>query len=322
MKSANKVLYNHRIAQSKESWETDFLSKIEDGNDLLYLAATKLYGAGKESYKDFYIPQNKSALIAKIKEIATSPYNQRWHKNFEQNIDAAISQLDKEIAKNKTTKPEKEIDTNPSFGSGSRTTIPGMATPSVAPEITTGTFDESPDDTEEDKQSSSAAKLIVADIKNLMKSADSDQNNFVRNFYKLKEPIDKKIAEQKDSFLTKNPNDMISINRWLEKLNDLYIKIHSPTGAHKAGKTYFVTDYNTAFDDLRNTLLYPEYYEADEAKAIIKIIQKNFLNKYPNNTDIAGQNGERIKEFNTLINKYNDKWETNLPKLVYMIRNA
>ena len=39
MKTTTKITYNHKLAQSKESWETDFLSKINDANLLLYLSS-------------------------------------------------------------------------------------------------------------------------------------------------------------------------------------------------------------------------------------------------------------------------------------------
>jgi hypothetical protein len=84
MKSTRKPIYNHRIAQNKSTdpWETDFVSKLdEDGkdvaNNLLYLAATKLFGAGKSNYDEFYTEKNKSSLVDKIKEIANNPYNKK-----------------------------------------------------------------------------------------------------------------------------------------------------------------------------------------------------------------------------------------------------
>ena len=82
MKSTRKTVYNHRIAQNKstEDWETKFVSKLdapeEDvANNLLYLAATKEFSAGKSDYNNFYTESNKDRLISKIKEIANNPYN-------------------------------------------------------------------------------------------------------------------------------------------------------------------------------------------------------------------------------------------------------
>ena len=152
MKSNRKPVYNHRIAQEKstEDWETKFVSKLDApevknvGNNLLYLAATKLFGARKDTYKDYYTEDNKQSIIDKIKEIANNPYNLKNHPLFEKNINSAIEQLDKEIAKNpkKTDNKTEKVDTerdgvNPtrSFGSDSITTIPGMPQPPVAPKI-------------------------------------------------------------------------------------------------------------------------------------------------------------------------------------------
>jgi hypothetical protein len=149
MKSTRKTVYNHRIAQNKsiEDWETKFVSKLDApevkniGNNLLYLAATKLFGAGKETYKDYYTEDNKQSIIDKIKEIANNPYNLKNHPKFEENINSAIQQLDKEIAKNPkktdSDRPTTGEPVNVGFGSNSPTTDPGVATPSVAPELAT-----------------------------------------------------------------------------------------------------------------------------------------------------------------------------------------
>ena len=71
MKSTRKPFYNHRIAQSKEKWETDFLSKINDANGLLYLAAKKSnsYGAIDDSY---YTEENKPKILSTLDEIVNS----------------------------------------------------------------------------------------------------------------------------------------------------------------------------------------------------------------------------------------------------------
>jgi hypothetical protein len=110
---------------------------------------------------------------------------------------------------------------------------------------------------------------------------------------------------------------MISINRWMDKLNNLYMKLLKPEGVHRAGKSYFVTDYRTAFRDLKNALLFPKLYTADQVTNIVEVIQSQFLNENPGNMDIAGIDGSRIREFNTLINKYNFKWKKSIPKLVW-----
>ena len=84
MKSTKKPIYNHRLAQkSKDDWETNFVSKLdapeksnEDvANNLLYLAATKLFGARKSNYDEFggsqkLIKYLKDDTIIKLRELA------------------------------------------------------------------------------------------------------------------------------------------------------------------------------------------------------------------------------------------------------------
>ena len=149
MKSTRKPIYNHRIAQNKstEDWETNFVSRLdEDGedvaNNLLYLAATKLFGA-KRDYKDLYTENNNSGLIDKIKEIANNPYNVKYHPKFIANIDAAIDKLEEKI-KNQSSSSSGSggttitgVPENIEFGSGSSNTIPGTPTPSVMPDLAT-----------------------------------------------------------------------------------------------------------------------------------------------------------------------------------------
>lgn len=317
MKSTKKVIYNFRTAKSNEKWETEFLSKIKNSNDLLYLAAVKSnnYDAAPINDKSYYTLDNKQKILDALDSIISNPYNQRWHSDFQNWESGAKKQLDKMVGGNS----EISTDTSPndtSFGSNSSNTLPGIAAPIVAPEIETGTFDESPDETENDKNASKEAKDIVAKIKVLIASAKSDEQSFLTNYYTNRQPILQEI-DNKKQFLFGNQNDMISINRWMDKLNNLYMKLLKPEGVHRAGKSYFVTDYRTAFRDLRNALLYPKLYTAEQVSNIVEVIQSQFLNENPGNMDIAGINGSRIREFNTLINKYNFKWNKSIPKLVW-----
>ena len=152
-------------------------------------------------------------------------------------ISKAIQQLDKEIAKNPkktdSDRPTTGEPVNVGFGSDAPTTDPGVATPSVAPELAT---DRKP----------------------------------------------------------------------------------------QPGKTYFTPDYREAFRDLDNVLTFHNLYPESKAEEIIKYIQREFLNKYPGNTDIAGlpdaknRQYSRVAEFNRKIKRYNDKWGTKLKELVVL----
>lgn len=99
MKSTKKITYNHRFAQSKESWETNFLSKINSGNSLLYLAALKSNNYAKPDDK-YYTEENKPKILSTLDGIVNAPYNQRFHKVFETYLDAAKAKLDEIIARN------------------------------------------------------------------------------------------------------------------------------------------------------------------------------------------------------------------------------
>jgi hypothetical protein len=153
MKSTRKTVYNHRIAhnKSKEDWETKFVSMLDASeedvaNNLLYLAATKEFSAGKSDYNIFYTESNRDRLISKIKEIANNPYNLKNHPKFEKNIQAAIEKLDEKIKKNSEAKPDGSSDssgtktdnaTNIEYGTGSSTTTPGMPDPVTVPDLAT-----------------------------------------------------------------------------------------------------------------------------------------------------------------------------------------
>jgi hypothetical protein len=218
MKSTRKTVYNHRIAQNKstEDWETKFVSKLDApeveniGNNLLYLAATKLFGAGKDTYKDYYTDDNKEDIISKINEIANNPYNLKNHPKFKDNINSAIEQLDKEIAKNpkktdsQTQKLDPESDgvaSNIEYGSSSSTTIPGTPIPSVMPELATdrkpqpGKTYFKPDYLE----AFSDLRLVLMYPKEYPASKPKEIRDFIQKEFLNKYPGDEYIAGFKDS---------------------------------------------------------------------------------------------------------------------------
>ncbi len=108
MKTTTKITYNHKLAQSKESWETNFLSKINNANSLLYLAAIKSNNYAKIDDK-YYTEENKPKILSTLDGIVSAPYNQRFHKVFETFLAEAKAKLDSKIAANASaTQPTKQ----------------------------------------------------------------------------------------------------------------------------------------------------------------------------------------------------------------------
>ena len=99
MKTTTKITYNHKLAQSQESWETNFLSKIDDANKLLFLAAIKSNNYDKIDDK-YYTKENKQKILSTLDEIVSSPYNQKFHKVFATLLADAKAKLDTKIAAN------------------------------------------------------------------------------------------------------------------------------------------------------------------------------------------------------------------------------
>lgn len=150
MKSSRKPVYNHKIAQNKstEYWETNFVSQLDApgvkniGNNLLYLAATKQFGARKSSYDEYYTKENRQSLVDKIHDIANNPYNVKNHPEFKKNIQAAIDKLDEKIKKNSESNTNQTSNSNSNasnveYGSGSSTTTQGMPDPVTVPDLAT-----------------------------------------------------------------------------------------------------------------------------------------------------------------------------------------
>jgi len=250
MKSTRKPIYNHRIAQNKSTdpWETDFVSKLdEDGkdvaNNLLYLAATKLFGARKSNYDEFYTEQNKSSLVDKIKEIANNPYNKKNHPKFKDNIDAAINKLEEKIKNQSSSSsgsggtskidPEKTgVAENIGFGSGSSNTIPGTPTPSVMPDLATdrkplpGKTYFVPDYLE----AFSDLRLVLMYPKEYPASKPKEIIDFIQKEFLNKYPGDEYIAGFKDSrgrpySRVREHNELIKLynNKNTPKLKELVV---------------------------------------------------------------------------------------------------
>jgi hypothetical protein len=320
--------FNNSKAEAK-SYEP-YLQKVNDspnGNNLLYLAAISSFGFPQEKGKNMdylYTEQNKDRISRRLNQITSNHYIQTKFPNIPNQLSDAIDRLNKKI-NNKSTpevssSDESTISPNgPSFGSNSTTLRPGDATPSVLPDLTSGTFPTVKPNLDIDENVSPDAKQILIQIKELKELADKDEESFKTTYKNELKRIYDFIDSQRSLLTDPNYDDMMVIERKLRELSDVYLSVLKPMGGKKVGNSYFVNDYKDLFNELRVALLYPQRYKPEEANNIIKLIQSEFLNKYGENQDIIGQKGERIKRFNTLINKYNNKIpNARLNKLVIM----
>lgn len=320
--------FNNSKAEAR-SYEP-YLQKVNDspnGNNLLYLAAISSFGFPQEKGKNMdylYTEQNKDRILRRLNQITSNHYIQTKFPNIPNQLSDAIDRLDKKIIKNNTAEDSSSggstsSPNGPSFGSNSTTLRPGDATPSVLPNLTSGTVPTVEPNLDIDKNVSPDAKQILIQIKELKELANKDEESFKTTYKNELKRIYDSIDSQKSLLTDPNYDDMMVIERKLRELSDVYLLVLKPMGAKKVGDSYFVNDYKDLFNELRVALLYPQRYKPEEANEIIKLIQSQFLNKYGENTDIIGQKGERIQRFNTLINNYNKKYPgSSLNKLVIM----
>jgi hypothetical protein len=317
--------FNNSKSEAK-SYEP-YLQKVNDspnGNNLLYLAAISSFGFPQEKGKNMdylYTEQNKDRISRRLNQITSNHYIQTKFPNIPNQLSDAIDRLNKKI-NNKST-PEvsssDESTISPNGPSNSTTLRPGDATPSVLPDLTSGTFPTVKPNLDIDENVSPDAKQILIQIKELKELADKDEESFKATYKNELKRIYDFIDSQRSLLTDPNYDDMMVIERKLRELSDVYLSVLKPMGGKKVGNSYFVNDYKDLFNELRVALLYPQRYKPEEANNIIKLIQSEFLNKYGENQDIIGQKGERIKRFNTLINRYNNKIpDARLNKLVIM----
>jgi hypothetical protein len=273
MKSGNKVLYNHRIAQSKEKWETDFLSKIKNGNDLLYLAANKNFGWGKVN-DSLYTADSRNSLISRLDEIINNPYNQRNHPDFAGLKDEAIAKLDAKIAAN---------------SSNDNSGRPGFEPPrsTVRPDVVTGTSPtKAPENLVQQSDLSFDAQEIITMLDELSSLKDKSQDEFKRQY-------DERIKEISQIYRNNDKltqTDKIAINAKFDNLRIDYMNIMYPEGHWEAGNSTFISDYRIAADDAYSLLedrgTKPDESIRNQIEKILNIYQKYHLNKNPRNSDV------------------------------------
>ena len=319
MKSTRKIFYNHKTAQSKEKWETDFLSKINDANGLLFLAAKKSnsYGAIDDSY---YTEENKSKILSTLDEIVNSPYNQRWHQKFASFLEQAKSILDSKIKKAAPPTPPTPTPPTPEPPAPPAPPVepqdrPGRST--AVDKINTGNYPElGKEDLYDVSQFGIDAKEFIRDtVQPLKDLAEKDISSFKLRGDKLIANAFNKFNSYKNKF---SEQESLSISTMLNNLQTKYMSAFSETGLTRAGKSYAVVDYREAAQEA-NSLLSDKVYmkdpkqiqdRHDQLEKILDIYQTKFINKNAGNSDIE----QFVRPLNGLIARWNYRYTNMRPE--------
>lgn len=285
MKSTKKIFYNHRIAQSKEKWETDFLSKIITANDLLYLAAVKSNNYTPLPKDDsYYTKENRPKILSTLNDVVSNSYNQRNHKNFADLKNKAIELLNTKTNKSSTKNPSVTIeetptesftnDTGPSSEQKSDNSSGspfGESEIGRFPKTQSATFDSAQDNFTEE------AKTILSQLDDIEKIADKNPDTFKRQWLELEKKINTQISEatSKSRINIKETSD---IKARLENLSNKWVRLFYPGGFDRsANGTIFPLDVR----DAKASLL-EQIHTNKDSEQVIKlrdIFQKVFFEK-------------------------------------------
>lgn len=274
--STPDVVYN--AAKEKTNKLYPYLAKIQNGNDFLYLAATKTPGFSGDS---FYTESNRAKLLGQLNRIANEPYIQRNYPNIPPLLDAAVKKLDEKIS-------------GKSGGvSNNQTEAGNPARPNVEPPKF-GTFPSSGEQVFE--ITSPDAKIIIQLIDNLDKLYANNPQAYKKQYNEYRKQIVDTFNEKKDNILFEERSEIL---RRLDQAKINYQKVFNPEGFTSAGNSYFVVDYNVAANDILGQLRSSN--DRKEIDRLLDLFQEQFLNKYPRNTDIT----QYLRPINVAINKWN-----------------
>lgn len=269
-------IYN--AAKEKTNKLYPYLAKIKNGNDFLYLAATKTPGFSGDS---FYTESNREKLTEQLNRIANEPYIQRNYPNIPPLLESALKKLDDKIS-------------GKSGGvSNNKTEAGNPARPNLEP-VKFGNFPSAGDQVFE--ITSPDAKIVIQLIDNLDKLFEKNPQAYKKQFKDLFKVIVDTYNEKKNSILIEEGSE---IKRRLEQAKINYQKVFNPEGFTSAGNSYFVVDYNVAARDIIGQL--KSSNDRKEINRLLDLFQQQFLNKYPKNTDIT----QYLRPINIAINKWN-----------------
>lgn len=269
-------IYNN--AKEKTNKLYPYLAKIKNGNDFLYLAATKTPGFSGDS---FYTESNREKLLAQLNRIANEPYIQRNYPNIPPLLESAIKKLD------------EKISGKGGGVSNNKTEAGNPARPNLEP-VTFGKFPSAGDQVF--KITSPDAQIVIQLIDNLDKLFEQNPQAYKKQFKDLFKVIVDTYNEKKNGILLEEGSE---IKRRLEQAKINYQKAFNPEGFTSAGNSFFVVDYNVAARDIIGQL--KSSNDRNEIDRLLDLFQQQFLNKYPKNTEIT----QYLRPINVAINKWN-----------------
>lgn len=278
MKTTTKITYNHKLAQSKESWETDFLSKINDANLLLYLAAIKSNNYAKIDDK-YYTEENKQKILSTLDEIVSSPYNQKFHKVFETFLTGAKAKLDSKIAANATV-PSGNVsatDTAKPSAQSPTTSNPGKLT------------------VETDGKFKSTIQSYDGDeIRKLLEQAKTIAENKPESLKNEWIPILDKIKKHWPYI---EPSEVTEFNQDVESLHIKYNEQFYPQGGKLVNGKFFPYTIEELIETVEDSIDQKNTSKANDAIGRIKMIySKN--RRFQPDIDKLNKLNDKIREYN------------------------
>lgn len=283
MKSTKNTIYNHRIAQSKEKWETDFLSKITTANDLLYLAAVKSNGYSPLPQDgSYYTEENKPKILSTLEEVVSNPYNQRHHKNFADLKNKAIEILNQKTSKSSSspvsvTESPSETDSYEQDYAKSDSTkntynnaTYGDSEIGGTPKIQSPSFDQDADNF------TNEARTILSQLDDIEKIS-TDPDKFKRQWLDLEKKINSQLnlATRQNKINIKESSD---IKARLENLSNKWASLFYPGGFKRLGNgTILPLDVKDATADLLEQI--NTNPDSEQVTKLRDIFQKAFLDK-------------------------------------------
>lgn len=278
MKTTTKITYNHKLAQSKESWETNFLSKINDANLLLYLAAIKSNNYAKIDDK-YYTEQNKPKILSTLDEIVSSPYNQKFHKVFETFLTEAKAKLVSKIAANATVPSGNVSNTDTAKPSAQSPTTSNLGKLTVE---TDGKF------------KSTIQSYDGDEIRKLLEQAKTIAENKPESLKIEWIPILDKIKKHWPDLA---PSEVTEFNQDVESLHIKYNEQFYPQGGKMVNGKFFPYTIEELIETVEDSIDQKNTGKANDAVGRIKIIySKN--RRFQPDIDKLNKLNDKIREYN------------------------